>query len=320
LKTHFIFIVGVSRSGTTLMRTTLNSSTQIAICDENHFLGHLIASEGVRHKFRKMGDLSVDANVRRLVDYLYSGGLRTDSRLRGESFQWRWTVKRIERERLERKILESDRSERALFTIMMEVFAEYKGKPIMGEKTPAHVRYMPTLMDWFPDGRAIHMLRDPRAVFVSELARRKKLAVTFPYKQLSRVGFLFKLFVILQTMLAWRESVTLLARYQALYPERYYLQKFEDLVTDPDREIRRLCDFLGVEFQAPMLDQIGVSKGFTAGQVGFDAHAAHRWKDHIDPRVDRWFTFWMGGHLRQFGYGDTPAGAALVKSGFAKRA
>ena len=139
--------------------------------------------------------------------------------------------------------------------------------------------------------------------------------MTFPYKQLSRVGFLFPLFVILQTTLVWRESVSLLARYQSLYPERYYLQKFEDLVIDPDREIRRLCDSLGVEFQAPMLDQIGVSKGFTAGHAGFDARAAHRWKDHMAPWIDRWFTFWFGRYLRQFGYCDASKGAAVALEG-----
>jgi hypothetical protein len=69
---RFIFIVGVSRSGTSLMRRVLNKSTEISLCDETHYMGHVIPSEGMRQKFRRFGDLTVDDNVRRLVDWMYS--------------------------------------------------------------------------------------------------------------------------------------------------------------------------------------------------------------------------------------------------------
>jgi hypothetical protein len=171
--TKFIFIVGVHRSGTTLMRRILNRSDQIAISNENHFLGHVIPSAGTRYKFREFGDLSNDDNVHKLVDYIYSSEFRTSSKYRVISFHWRWITKWIDREDFLQRILDSDRSERALFTIMMQVFADHLDKPIMGEKTPIHFRYVPTLIEWFPEGKIIHMLRDPRAIFVSDLRRRK---------------------------------------------------------------------------------------------------------------------------------------------------
>src|SRR6188472_2714663 len=68
-----IFIVGASRSGTTLMRTILERSPRIAIARENHFLGHLRESEGARYYFRKIGDLHDDAAIGRIVDLIYSG-------------------------------------------------------------------------------------------------------------------------------------------------------------------------------------------------------------------------------------------------------
>lgn len=308
LKTRHVFIVGVSRSGTTLMRKTLNTSDQIAISNENHFLGHLLPSEGARYKFRAFGDLANDDNVHRLVDFIYSGAFERSSRLRGVSRQWRWIIKRVDRAEVERRILASDRSERALFEIMMQVYADHYARPIMGEKTPAHVRYVPTILEWFPDGRVIHMLRDPRGIFVSELARRRKEAVTFPYRQLIHIPFLFKFFVLIETTLAWNESVRLLARYRRDYPDRYYLQKFEAVVTEPETHIRKLCDFLGVEFQATLLDQIVVSKGFQAGQSGFDSQAADRWRRLIDPWIARWFGFWFKRPLAEFGYTEAQAG------------
>jgi hypothetical protein len=302
VKTEFVSIVGVSRSGTSLMRKVLNRSDQIAIANENHFLGHMIDSEGARYKFRRFGDLSDDNNVHKLVDYIYSGEFRESSKHRDISTQWRWIVKKVDREEFLQRILESDRSERALFTIMMKVYADRRGKPIMGEKTPIHIRYVPMLLEWFPKGRIIHMLRDPRGIFVSELRRRRDQALTTPYKQLQRFGFLFKLFILLQTTIAWRESVRRYSKYKKLYPDKYYLLRFEDLVKDPENHIRQVCDFLGVDFQDEMLKQMVVSRGFQVGQAGFDARAADRWRAHIDPWINAWFLFWFRKYLKAFGY------------------
>lgn len=300
--TRFLFIVGVSRSGTTLMRKVLNASDHIAICSENHFLGHIIASEGARYRFRKFGDLSNDDNVRQLVDYIYSEDFTKSSKYRNLSTHWRWIVEKVDREDFLQRILDSDRSERALFMVMMQVYADHRGKPIMGEKTPAHVRYVPTLLEWFPQGRVIHMLRDPRGIFISELRRRKKDAVTTPYKQLKRFNVLFKFYIILQTTITWLESIYRYSRYKKLYPNNYYLLKFEDLVRDPEQHIRQVCSFLGVEFQDEMLKQVVVSEGFQVGKAGFDAKAADRWKEHIEPWMNAWFLFWFRRHLKELGY------------------
>jgi hypothetical protein len=300
-----VFIVGVSRSGTSLMRKILNASDKIAIAWENHFLGHLIASEGARYKFRKFGDLLDDNNVRKLVDSIYSGEFRKSSRYREASTQWGWIARKIDKQDFLQRILDSDRSEQALFRVMMRVFADSKGKPIMGEKTPAHVRYVPTILEWFPEGRIIHMVRDPRGIFVSELRRRKK-AETYPYRQLKRFNFLFKLYILLQTTVVWFESAYRCSKYKRIYPSNYYLLRFEDLVKNPETHIARVCDFLGVDFQDKMLNQFVVSDGFQAGKDGFDAQAADRWRQQIDGWINSWFSFLFRKYLKEFGYSDHP--------------
>lgn len=298
-----IFIVGVSRSGTTLMRRVLEGSSKVAICGENHFMGHLIESEGVRQQLRRrFGERPADVEARRLVDFIYDGGLARASRLRGMSRQWRWTIRHVPRDLFLARYLASDRSPRALFEIMLRTYADHSQKPIMGEKTPAHIRHVDELLEWFPGGRVVHMLRDPRAIYVSELRRRRSDALSTPYRVLRSVPPLLTLFVALQTTAVWLESVRLLERYRRRYPDRYLAVRFEDVVAAPEREIGRVCDFIGIPPEAAMFKQVVVSRGHALGAAGFDAGAADRWRGEIGPIGRHWFGAWLGTPMRRLGY------------------
>ncbi|MGI8658261.1 MAG: sulfotransferase family protein [Candidatus Limnocylindria bacterium] len=303
--TSAVFIVGVSRSGTTLMRRILQGSDEVAICSENHYMGHLIASEGVRQQIRRrFGDDRDDPAVRRIVDFIYGAGLEGGTRLRGVSRQWRWTVRHVPKNAFLDRYLASDRSERALFEIVLRTYAEHAGKRIMGEKTPAHVRYVDTLIEWFPDGRVIHMLRDPRAIYVSELRRRMSVATSLPYRLLRHSGPLLAGFVAVQTTVAWFESVNLFRRHRRRYPDRYLGVQFENLVESPASEVDRISRFVGVRTQPEMLDQVVVSQGHRLGETGFDADAAGRWRSELGPIVRAWFRLLLGAQMRRLGYGE----------------
>ena len=228
-----IFIVGVSRSGTTLARRILDRHSRIAIATENHYLGHLLPWEGARHYFRRVGDLRDDAAVRRLVELLYSGELQRRSRLRELSPFWRWLAEKVPRADIEKRLLASDRTERGVFAAFLRVYADRRGKAVMGEKTPAHLAYVETLLAWFPDARVVHCVRDPRAVYVSELRRRNEQAIGFPYRQLVRAPALLDAFVLLQVTQAWAAAVHRHRDLARRFPGRYRVLRFEDLVRSP---------------------------------------------------------------------------------------
>lgn len=303
MATEAVFVVGVSRSGTTLMRHILERSSFVSVCRENHFLGHLVRREGVRQQLRRrFGARTDDRTATRIVDFIYGGGLESASRLRGMSRQWRWTVRHVPRDVFLERFLASDRSDRALFDIVLRTYAEHERKPIIGEKTPAHVRYVETIFDWFPGARVVHMVRDPRAIYVSELRRRAAEHRSAPYRFLRHAPPLLAAFVLLETTFAWLESVARLARHRSRHRDRYLAVRFEDLVTAPERVVRRICNFLGVPFEEAMLEQIVVSRGHRVGASGFDRAAAGRWRDRIGPLARAWFRVVLGPRMRRLGY------------------
>jgi hypothetical protein len=297
-----VFIVGVSRSGTTLMRRVLDRHPRLAIATENHYLGHLLEREGARHYFRALGDPRDDATMRRIVDLIWSREFEHQSWLREPSPYWDWLVRRVPRADFERRLLDSDRTERGIFTAILRAYADKRRRPIMGEKTPAHLGYVETLLDWYPDARVIHMLRDPRAIYVSEARRRADHAVTFPYRYLVHVPPALRAFVIHEVAWAWAKAVSRHRELSRLYPDRYRLVQFERLVTEPQATIEEVLAFIGVPMHPRVMRQRVYSKGARWGEPGFDADAATRWRGTIDPRADAWLRLLLGRRLEEFGY------------------
>jgi hypothetical protein len=298
MNTEYIFIVGLPRTGTKLIMNVLaGSSRKIYISPETHFVGRLIRP-GLRGNMRSIGDMAQDTNVRKLVDLLYSD--------QAQDTYWRLLRSGqlgVDRESLLCDLLNSDRSDRGIFEVLMHAPPQASESEILGEKSPAHLYHVPTLLEWFPAAKIIHTFRDPRAVLMSELQKRERMRPTTLRARLGR-PFL-PLVTLLHMSGAWLYAVRLDARYKKRYPQNYYLSKFEDLVSNPEESVRRLCAFLDLEFRPEMLAPPKVDSSFKNGQradSGFDEQALDRWKGRIKPWMNAWFLFWGKRHLREFGY------------------
>ena len=214
---------------------------------------------------------------------------------------WRWLVREIPPEDFGRTLAEEERTERGVFRALMRVYAEHHGRPVMGEKTPHHLAYVDTLLEWFPDGRVVHMLRDPRAVYVSDRQRRRGKPRR-PYSWLMKAPRLLEAVLLIQTTWVWADAARRHQRFARRYPERYAMLRFEDVVTQPDATLTGLFEFLGLPQPERATDVKVVSRGFRWGESGLDAGAATRWRAHIHPFADRWLRLWLGRSMRRLGY------------------
>jgi tetratricopeptide (TPR) repeat protein len=123
-------------------------------------------------------------------------------------------------------------------------------RPVFVDKMPLNAVFLPLIAKLFPHAKILLALRDPRDVVLSCFRRRFAM----------NAGMLE--FTALDTSAAYYAAVMELVQVyaQKLAPEPLQA-RHESLVADFDGEARRLCDFLGLEFQDEMRSFAGRAKG-----------------------------------------------------------
>jgi Sulfotransferase family len=115
------------------------------------------------------------------------------------------------------------------------LYAEREGKTRYGDKTPGYVQEMPRIQRVLPEARFIHIIRDGRDVSLSHLRMNWGPET---YAESARL---------------WRNRIRK-ARKQAPKIDHYMEIHFEDLVADTEGVLRRVCDFIELDFDPVMLD------------------------------------------------------------------
>jgi hypothetical protein len=109
------------------------------------------------------------------------------------------------------------------------------GKAIIADKTPNNVFIVDRLRECWPDARFIFLLRHPGAIARSRQAYKGEQA-----DEDDKNADLIRRYC--ESLEAARES------YDG------HTVRYEDLTADPERELRAICSFLGIPFEAGMLE------------------------------------------------------------------
>jgi hypothetical protein len=142
-----VFVVGMNRSGTTLLRMMLDAHPQLTIPPETHFVPDLI--KACREPDATPEDaLAAMKSAREWGDFGFS-----DEQMLGRL-----------------RALPKLRPGPAVRTFYEAYMAE-QGKPRWGEKTPTYVQKMKLIQRALPEARFVHVIRDGRDVALSVLDR-----------------------------------------------------------------------------------------------------------------------------------------------------
>jgi hypothetical protein len=173
-------------------------------------------------------------------DVLRRGGSweRAFERCAGE-LQKRWGLAPDEARR--RLAASPPRREGDLVRVLLALQAERAGTPRIGLKHPDDSLRVLDLASELPEARFIHVLRDGTAVTAS----------------FTRAGF--GPTSVVECADLWRRRTDGACEGRALGDDRYLEVRFEDLVTDTEAQVRKVCAFLDLAFEPSMLDASGRS-------------------------------------------------------------
>jgi len=213
-----VFVVGFPRTGTTLLAAMLASHPSFSCGPETHFFMRTTPKQRRRAIDGRWPDSAV-----RLLSQLT---------LEGESILELFGQ---DPESLRKALAVRPRREATLLEALTEPYAARLGKCRWVEKTPAHILRLSEIVNAFPDATIVRIVRDPRASAHS----------------MTNVPFGSKNYLAnCVHLMNWHASSRAFFR----LPGRHFTLRHEDLITDPEGELTRLCGFLGEDYDRSMLN------------------------------------------------------------------
>ena len=272
-----IFVVGVPRSGTTLLAAMLGAHPRIDCGPETRLLSQL-----------------ADADRAHILDPRTWPGPAAD-------FVLRLALKAtpvheaygVSPDAVRASLASRTPSVAALLESLTVTRADAHAKPRWAEKTPRHLFSLPLIRREWPDAIVIRVVRDPRDVALS--------LTKVPFGAQSVVANL----VDINGQM--RRAEALVAR-----DPHTITVRFEDLLADPAGVLRRVCAVIDVPFEPAMIDRRDSADAIAAphevwklkaGQP-IDPSRAGGWRSEMDPAVQRFAALLLRDTLRTHGYPD----------------
>lgn len=222
-----VFIVGMGRSGTTLLTTMLNTNKQVVACPENEFV---LFTE----PYFKQADFSNEKIVDEFVNLFHYSFSKTIS-------FWKPTAD------LKEKILQLE--DKTFSSICKQVylcypFAKDKQDSVtcIIDKNPIYSLYMNKLHQLFPNAKYIVLTRDYR----DNCASRKKVS-----------GKKDSIYVLANS---WNYFYNCIFKSIKKNNLNYIQLRYEDIVTNSTESLSKLCTFLNITFSKDMLQFQELSK------------------------------------------------------------
>jgi len=272
-----LFVLGVRRSGTTLLRVMLDRHSELAVPDESYFVPQVAD----RHR----GRIDVEA---------FSEDLRRLTTLR----EWGVDPEAV------RARLRPGATVGEGIAAVYQTYADRQGKTRWGDKTPMYMEHLTLLERLFPGAQYVHLIRDGRDAALSFLAVPWGIMTGTWAHPRDAEGFACQ----------WRTEVgAARALGRRVGEERYLEVRYEQLVAEPESVLRRVCTFAGLDYEPAMLDYAGAldltSKPHQQSLARAPTPGLRDWRAQMRPVDLAAFERIAGDLLLELGYEvSTPAG------------
>jgi len=263
-KTKQIFIVGSSRSGTTMMGRILGNHSSIFTFKELHFFGAIWTNNSESTLDKKQ---QIDLFSRLLC--IEKNGLFQQNNI--SDFNERASAI------LANKDISNPLSIYELF--LAKITSDNKCF-IACDQTPKNMYYLNEILLYFPNAKVINMVRDQRDVLLSQKNKWKRRFLGASAIPLSEAIRSYINYHPILSAKIWNSSLEYTARYTNNTSVK--VVRFEKLLVEPIRIVKELCQFLEIDFNQEMLKVpvIGSStQQDVKNQLLIDSSKKEKWKN-----------------------------------------
>ncbi|MGD2156942.1 MAG: sulfotransferase [Anaerolineales bacterium] len=285
-----ILVVGSARSGTTLIGRILNRLPDVFAPGESHFF------EDIWSRRHELGDLNNQLSSRKAIERM----LTVYGRYNFHQTQEIIDVE-LDLTELTQQVQQLDNSYAALYYVFLTNLAQSQKKTRICDDTPKHLYYLNTVFDWYPKTKVIACVRDPRDFLCSYKNYWQRS------EDSARIKALYHPITI---SLLWRSSYKLLTKFMERYnQDQLLVVRYEDLVNKSQDEVKRICDFLNVEYNDDLLLIDSQNSSFLSAVEqanGIFSTSVGRWRYDLKSHEIWWLQQLVGSTMHQYGYDDTP--------------
>jgi len=213
-----IFIMGSARSGTTFLGSLIGSHSECVVTPESHFKIHC---------YPPQEEVSFDPE-------------KTFNTIKNIKKYKNWNTK------ISFTASEFDQIKN-YSDLLLEIVKKYninkqhkKTAKIWVEHAPHNLEYVELLKSLYPNAKFIHIIRDGRAIAASYQN------ITWGPRGMKNIAS------------HWLKSLAYGFAYEAKYPEDVLSVKYEDLLSDTKTTVKKITDFIGLEYENNMLQANGL--------------------------------------------------------------
>lgn len=258
-----LFVCGNSRSGTTMMSRILGNHPDIFSFQELHYFDELVT--GQRQEITPEKAKKLFATLCSIQHHGYFAKRKPEQFLKeAEEAFYAWTgINPV-----------------TVYEKFLVKKTEEHGKSVPCEQTPQNIFSADDLLKFYSDAFIIVMVRDPRAVLLSQKKkwmRRKLSGGKIPLRESLRARINYHPVTISKLWNSVMQTVLKIKN-----DKRVILVRYEDLIAEPKTTIQKLCTGLGISFEEKML-QIPVTGSSNAGDIpnktGIDSSRLNNWEN-----------------------------------------
>jgi len=233
-----IFLVGAPRSGTTILQALLASHPRITSFPETKFF-HYLWNNRLKSKL-----------CDRLHEFFHEEIFRPDLYSKSEIYNRGSTSDQIK-----------------WFVGILDQLATEENNSIWLEKTPEHVYFVQDILNYLPDAKFIHVIRNPLDVVAS-----MRKATSDPVNNAIWGGEWTLQFCVER----WKSSA--LVNNYFRNDSRHLLVRYEDLLEDKVKILSQCCYFIDVVYDREML------RNYRAQAIALSL--GHPWHKEIDREIE----------------------------------